>query len=1349
MRKCSLGHAVECTPEQLGYGFPDVRAQSAREGESHADVSQQPVQPQVPQADDEPMDPEPLVAGQNEILIDGTRIASTSPVSTLKAACGALGIPGHGSRSQIFSRLVRHLQQQELLASHVVQHKLAAENARQPKAPGIPPSPSPEEEREHCLTHIPFQSWCQHCVANKAKQDHHRDEGHSTSTASLVSFDFGFASRRPDDSGTLTVLFMHDRHTKMMHAVPTPSKGGKDLPYLTSELCRFVTWLGYTTVGLRCDAEPSTLSLLEATKKALRGLGVHTTVEAATPGNSQGNGAAEITVQVLRNQANLLMQQLEDGCKAGSEIFSAHHPMYSWAMIHSGWLHNRFAVSQGETPYERCTGRQYTGKLCMFGEQVMGYLKPSAKGLPSWQRGIWLGKTLMGDSHIVSTNKGLFVTRSVRRLPTPWSLEESGEVEIAPWECAFATLGSKLSVPKRVMPPIAEAVPALPPGIGVGLQSGIPFTPDEAAEDPVTPMPRNLPATPFSDVPISGQAGSSSEPRNLPPPPTAAVAGPASPVVLTPAPSAPVMLPGAPTTPMELFDEPQLSGDESPSKRQRIAALIDGEFFDHEDDHHYLEFSGEELDALEAYDEALNDGESCDDVVGNMDELMDQLSFPYTPQEPKPTAEELDQLDRLAEAVEVARLRDMGVLLPLGDADVSQMKYLTTRFVHTWRDKVRKNKRVWLRRARYVAREFAWLTPERQDVFSPASSNITNRLLPALFLHWKKEHPNERYVLASIDINDAFLTVTQREATVVTHGNEQYLLGRVLPGQRDGSQQWFDSMIAFLKSELDFEECRAYPCLLRSTTCRCVSFIHVDDLLAAASDDYFENVLKAKLTLKYKLSCQVIRSVGDSLEFLKRNHELVEDGVLHIHKKQLHFDRLFETVGMSTSLSPKKVPCHPLMSENDDTPDLPPSQVSRFRTAIGILLYLANDMPECAYTIRGLAKKMSRPTTRSWAMLRHLAQYLLHGRKYCLRLEIQADGLWHSPATEDGTFYLELFSDSDWAADKDNRHSVSASVICFRGVLLSATSRSQRCVSLSSAEAEVYAAVSCCCDGVFLKHCLHFALQVPVQMKLCIDNSAALRILLRAGVGRVRHMSCRILWIQQYTKQKLLEVVKIPTKENVSDLCTKRLAKDRMGFLLCKLGVFDTASDELVGSHTMAQIRHHEDFVHSLQLLRQTLGQRSDHSTNMLAKNALQCMILASMATGTNALGRDGYESPIEKDECLDTLMFMTLVIYVFFSGMYFMMRFAFWFHGYFHWKKMDAVDTDDVPPNRFASMKRKAAKKKHDETFTDKPGCFPDIYITVRGNRYHDGACGHISGHTTKRFTPCLDCLVNRCIDR
>ena len=100
---------------------------------------------------------------------------------------------------------------------------------------------------------------------------------------SVVSFDFGYADRGTDE--TLTMLCIHDRNTKMMHAVPTPSKGGRSLPFLSAELCRFVTWLGYQEVCLRTDNEPATLSLLEACRKALKGLGVHTTVELIVPGN--------------------------------------------------------------------------------------------------------------------------------------------------------------------------------------------------------------------------------------------------------------------------------------------------------------------------------------------------------------------------------------------------------------------------------------------------------------------------------------------------------------------------------------------------------------------------------------------------------------------------------------------------------------------------------------------------------------------------------------------------------------------------------------------------------------------------------------------------------------------------------------------------------------------------------------------------------------------------------------------------------------------------------------------------------------------------------------------------------
>ena len=116
-----------------------------------------------------------------------------------------------------------------------------------------------------------------------------------------------------------------------------------------------------------------------------------------------------------------------------------------------------------------------------------------------------------------------------------------------------------------------------------------------------------------------------------------------------------------------------------------------------------------------------------------MEFLVQQLTFPFKEKEPDIQGADLETLDRIAEAVEISRLQSKGVLLPAKSIDAATAKRLLTRFVHTWQDKVVDGARVWLRRARYVAKEFAWLAPDRQDLFSPASSNVTCRLLPTLF----------------------------------------------------------------------------------------------------------------------------------------------------------------------------------------------------------------------------------------------------------------------------------------------------------------------------------------------------------------------------------------------------------------------------------------------------------------------------------------------------------------------------------------------------------------------------------------------------------------------------------------
>ena len=52
------------------------------------------------------------------------------------------------------------------------------EEARKAKGIKAPTKPSKEEVNEHMLTHLPFRSWCPHCVRGKSKgRPHRKTEG--------------------------------------------------------------------------------------------------------------------------------------------------------------------------------------------------------------------------------------------------------------------------------------------------------------------------------------------------------------------------------------------------------------------------------------------------------------------------------------------------------------------------------------------------------------------------------------------------------------------------------------------------------------------------------------------------------------------------------------------------------------------------------------------------------------------------------------------------------------------------------------------------------------------------------------------------------------------------------------------------------------------------------------------------------------------------------------------------------------------------------------------------------------------------------------------------------------------
>ena len=152
--------------------------------------------------------------------------------------------------------------------------------------------------------------------------------------------------------------------------------------------------------------------------------------------------------------------------------------------------------------------------------------------------------------------------------------------------------------------------------------------------------------------------------------------------------------------------------------------------------------------------------------------------------------------------------------------------------------------------------------------------------------------------------------------------------------------------------------------------------------------------------------------------------------------------------------------------------------------------------------------------------------------------------------------------------------------------------------------------VSGCCEGLFTKRCAEFIFSAQIQHFQWTGNSAARQLAASQGVGRIRHLSAKILWIQQEVLAGNVAVGQVPTSLNLSDVGTKVLSRNRLYALMFEIGAINPDTLELVGQeeHTiMVEQMNHRDamskvvkFIKRLSLVMGMQGLES-----MVAEGAL------------------------------------------------------------------------------------------------------------------------------------------------
>ena len=177
---------------------------------------------------------------------------------------------------------------------------------------------------------------------------------------------------------------------------------------------------------------------------------------------------------------------------------------------------------------------------------------------------------------------------------------------------------------------------------------------------------------------------------------------------------------------------------------------------------------------------------------------------------------------------------------------------------------------------------------------------------------------------------------------------------------------------------------------------------------------------------------------------------------------------------------------------------------------------------------------MSKPTSADRRKLKRMGGYLQGHPRLVINYPWQ-----------ESVDAISGFSDSDWAGCRRTARSTSGGALMLGGHLLKSWSATQKNITLSSAEAELVAAVRTCTEALGLVQ-LSYDWGMTFAAKIFVDSSAAIGIANRKGNGKMRHVRVGDLWIQELVEDEEIELKKILGTRNLADAFTKHLPQSLM-----------------------------------------------------------------------------------------------------------------------------------------------------------------------------------------------------------
>lgn len=445
-------------------------------------------------------------------------------------------------------------------------------------------------------------------------------------------------------------------------------------------------------------------------------------------------------------------------------------------------------------------------------------------------------------------------------------------------------------------------------------------------------------------------------------------------------------------------------------------------------------------------------------------------------------------------------------------------------------------------KARLVARGFSQQQGvDYSDTFSPVVRHTTLRTLFALAneFNWDISH---------FDVETAFLNSNLNEHIFMeqpegfdTDKNKVCFLLKSIYGLKQASRMWNQKVHQLLCNN-GFIQSKCEPCVYvcKSNGKSTIIALYVDDFYVFGNCSVTKENLLKLLQQEF-----IVKDLGALKTCLGMN--VCRDrskSTLTLNQKS-YIEKLLLRFGMEKC---KPVTTPMMLNCKLDRPkgNCLDENKYPYRELIGSLMYLAVcTRPDIAFVCSQLSQFCCGFEMSHWLAAKRVLRYLAGTLDYGLCFY--------------KTHHLDItaYTDADWGNDIVDRKSYTGFVVKLGNCTINWEARKQKCVALSSTEAEYLAISDVCKDLCFVQNFLNEIISRVPKITLYNDNQSAQKLLESKEYShkRTKHIDLRYHYIKDLIQSGFATVKYLSTQEMIADVLTKPLSSMKHKYFINEINV--------------------------------------------------------------------------------------------------------------------------------------------------------------------------------------------------